>query len=455
MVVRVMKRLEELRERVGEILADAKSIQETADAEERPLSESEEKRIQELLDEHESLVREIERRERLEEAERKTLRAERRTEPVRPEETAVKVAALPRRYPARLRAFRPRDGESRAEAVERAYRAGMWVRAVLFGDQRAQVWCREHGIEVRAQEEGVGKLGGFLVPTEFESAIIDLREEYGVVRKYAKVKPMGRDVVVVPRRVSGVVAYAVAEGGQIPASEKQWDQVQLIARKWAALVKVSSELAEDAVIDLAEDLAQEIAYAFAHKEDDAAFNGDGTSAYHGIVGLLTKLVDGNHGGSCYTAASADVFSEITAEDLANTMALLPGYVWARGKPRWYCPVAAKGAVFDRLALAAGGNTARDLAKGPAPAYAGLEIVPVAAWSKGPSDDLSGLPMILVGDLSMAVTLGDRRGTALRVSHDRYLEYDQIGVVGTCRFDVNVHSVGDSSNAGPIVALIGA
>jgi hypothetical protein len=46
----------------------------------------------------------------------------------------------------------------------------------------------------------------------------------------------------------------------------------------------------DSAADVAEFVAREIAYAtFAYKEDDCAYNGDGTSAFDGIAGLGTKL----------------------------------------------------------------------------------------------------------------------------------------------------------------------
>jgi hypothetical protein len=41
---------------------------------------------------------------------------------------------------------------------------------------------------------------------------------------------------------------------------------------------------EDAIISIADDLAEEIVYAFSLKEDQCGFIGDGTSTYGGIVG---------------------------------------------------------------------------------------------------------------------------------------------------------------------------
>jgi hypothetical protein len=55
------------------------------------------------------------------------------------------------------------------------------------------------------------------------------------------------------------------------------------------LTKFSSELSEDAVINFADDLAGEMAYAQAKLEDNCAFIGDSTSTYGGITGLATAV----------------------------------------------------------------------------------------------------------------------------------------------------------------------
>ena len=45
-----------------------------------------------------------------------------------------------------LKAFKPRNGESVHTVETRAYRAGMWARATLFKDERAQNWCLSNGM---------------------------------------------------------------------------------------------------------------------------------------------------------------------------------------------------------------------------------------------------------------------------------------------------------------------
>ena len=51
-------------------------------------------------------------------------------------------------------------------------------------------------------------------------------------------------------------------------------------------------------------------------------------------------------------------------------------------------------------------------------------------------------------------MGTRREIRIKVLQERYADLDQLGVQGTERFDINVHDLGDTSDAGPIVGLIG-
>jgi HK97 family phage major capsid protein len=383
-----------------------------------------------------------------------------------PGQTAAKVYALPKRRYGKLTAFKGTleiDGKE-MDAEERAYRSGMFILASLgklSGEEKQQVarqWCIENGLGpfLKAQAEGVNTAGGFLVPTEFETAIIDLREEYGTFRRECRLVPMGSDAMTIPRRSSGVTAYWVGENSAITESQKGWDQVQLSAKKLAALSRMSTELAEDAVISIADDLAQEMGYAFAVAEDAAGWTGDGTSTYGGIRGLKTKLCgtigSGQLKGAMDAASGHDTFAEIDATDLSNLMGLLPKY--AERNAKWYCSMPAWNVVFQRLMAAAGGTTLTELSGGkPNRSYLGYPVV-LDQTLPTSTGDLSDLPMLYFGDLSLGARMGERRGIRVKTSDDRYFEYDQIGIQATERVDVNVHDVGDTSTAGPIVALIG-
>jgi len=333
-----------------------------------------------------------------------------------------------------------------------AYRAGKWARALLFGDESARAWCVDNSVEMRVAGEGVFTKGGALVPAEMSTAIIYLREQYGVARRLLRVMPMGSDTLMVPRRTGGVTAYFVGENAEFTASDKSWDQVQLSAKKLGALSKLSMEYAEDAVIDVAADLASEMAYAFAVKEDDCWLNGDGTSTYGGMFGLRVKMIDGTHtAGAIDAASNNDTFAEITADDLLGVIGALP--VYAEANAKWLCSKRGKALMFDALTSAAGGNNMMDLAGRRVNSYLGDEIV-VSQTMPTTTGDLSNVVMALYGDFSQASTMGDRRGFNVMVLRERFAELGQIGVLGFERFDIVNHDMGDNTNAGPVVALVG-
>jgi HK97 family phage major capsid protein len=220
----------------------------------------------------------------------------------------------------------------------------------------------------------------------------------------------------------------------------------------SALTRVAKSYAADAVIDLGDFLTNEMAYAFAVKEDDCLFNGDGTDTYGGIYGIRAKIIDGNHtAGAIDADTDHDTLAEITADDLHNCSGALPDF--AGINPAWYTSRRGNALVFDALKAAGGGNTITDLAGAPVRQWLGDRIVISQSMPKV-TTDLSNVAMLIYGDLSMGAVLGDRMGMEVDILNERYAEYRQIGVMATERMDIVVHGLGDTSAAGPIVALIG-
>ncbi|HEY2178108.1 MAG TPA: phage major capsid protein [Caulobacteraceae bacterium] len=349
----------------------------------------------------------------------------------------------------KLKHFQDREIDGRTvRAVDQAYAAGMWFKATIFGDDAAVDWCKSHGMAVtKAQGEGVDSAGGFLVPEELLANIIVLREEFGVFRKECQVVPMGSDTLNWPRRVGGLTAYFTGENTAITESQAQWDNINLTAKKLGALTRMSNEIAEDAVVSVADWLVGEIAYAFAAKEDDCGFNGDGTSTYGGMRGITQIFADGSHTAGQYTTSSATL-TALVAADFTGVMGVLPQYALQRAK--WYMSQQMFYSAAGTVLAKAGGNTIATLATDPLqPRLLGFPVViaqklPIAAPG-------SGKVQFLFGDLSKAAALGERRGVTIRRSDHRYFENDQIGLLGTERFDINCHDLGDTVTAGPLVA----
>jgi HK97 family phage major capsid protein len=452
----------ELRELAAAKAEEARAIKEQTEAESRGMTQEEAEQFDACLTEAERLEREADRQAKLEAIEARFSKPqERKVKPELADGTRIEAAAGPRlfRY-GQLRAFKGPKAEANA------YRSGRFLAATIFEHAASRQWCREHGIELRidteiderAMGEGINTAGGFIVPDEFEQSIIDLREEYGSARQNCRIKPMASDHSNEPKKTGGLTAYPVGENQALTESEQGWGNVEMTAKKWAVLTRISTELSEDSLISLADDLASDAALAFATAEDEACIDGDGTSTYHGLSGIRTVMIDGSHTGSYVeNPATGDNWSEITDAMLLGLMAALPKY--ARRGAKWHCSPLAKVAVFDRLISAKGGVTIREATAGvPRPAYMGY---PIEEWPAMPTDDssaaLNAKIMLMFGNMPMSSKMGVRRGITLKRLEERYAEYDQIGLRFTERFTINHHTLtgrGGSTTRGPIVGMLG-
>ena len=438
------KLIESLKEQRQTAIDSAEELQRTADDASRTMEAEEQAKYDAYVERAKDLGDDIERRERLEAVKTTVTKTDRVVTP-HIETASSDIQVIRNVNPASLRAFK---GE---RAAENAYRTGRWVAGFLFDDPASRDWCREHGVEKRVMTESVNTKGGATVPDEFENAIISLRDTYGMARQECNIVQMASDHMLIPRRTGGITVYYVGETTAITPADMSWDNVALTAKKWAALVYMSTELSEDSVINMADAVADEIALAFATKEDQCLVDGDGTSTYSGIVGFRTKMIDGDHAGSYFEAtATADYLSELAIGDLTSTMTMLPAYAEQRG-PKWYTSQYGWAGAFQRLA-AANATFVEYINGAPSKQFMGYPVVTSAAMPTSASFDAAiGL---VFGNMSQAATLGTRRGITVKVDGSLRLGYDQLAIQATERFDINVHDVGDASNAGPIVGVLG-
>ena len=357
----------------------------------------------------------------------------------------------------RLRAFtrdlQLEDGRT-LKAEEAAYRSGMWCAAVIYKSDKARKWCAERGIstELRVMTEGVNTTGGVLVPDELETAIIDLRDEFGVARRLARVRPMGSDTRVIPRRTGGITAYFVNEDNDgVTASDKNWDNVSLNAKTLAALGLMSIQYVEDAIIDVADDFAGEMALAFATKEDDCLLIANGTSTYGGMNGLVTKFEATAYASRVDAVAGHDTAAEIDNVDLTAVMGAVRQY--AKRGSLFLCSSTYEDVIFGRLKAIAGGNTITDLAGRPMPSYLGYPIVTSETMLSALTAQNDKV-LLMFGNFNLSSSFGARRGITVQVLRERYAEKLQIGVLGHERFDIVNHDLGSTTVKGPVAALLG-
>jgi len=486
---------EEMRAKRAEILKAAKALRDKAKAEKRDLTDEETAEIEQALAEADTLKADAEKAEakaktaaRLDSAVGSLENSlGRRTAPETPPETGAsrefsEVELVTRIPHGKLKAFVGPDGHARPQDEMAAYHIGQAFAAalgnmgVLDADLpavvRAKRFCADKGMDLRglldadyspARPEATAQsgenftYGGASVVTEFSTRLIRLVEEYGVIRKVmartpGAIVPMSSADQTMLRRKSGLTAYFTGDAAATTQSRAGFNRVNLTAKEMSTLTLVPISLLEDSPINWADFITLEGALAFATKEDQCAIDGDGGSTYGGIVGIRSKMVDGDHAGS-YDDATAgdDQWGEYIFDDFEELVGKTPAYPGAQEV--WLCSKICKAQTFDRLIRAAGGATGQDRSRGSYPQFIGHDVVISQAMPKA-TTAYNETVVALFGDVGLACTIGDRKGVTLARSEHRYFEYRQVGFLLSKRFAFNAHDLGDASSAGPLVGLRG-
>lgn len=298
---------------------------------------------------------------------------------------------------------------------EDAYISGMYLSS-LAGDRRAQDF-------MAAQSGGTDNKGGFSVPDPLSNALINLIEDRGTARQKAQRIVMSSDTWSVPKVTAQATIYYPDEAAAITESDVTFGQVQLTAKKLAALVKMSTEITEDSVLSMLDVVVDSIAYNIALEEDKNLFNGvaGGVNA-SGIAGDAS--VDDTNVASVAALALTDLTE--CASGIGNPVV---GAV-----NEWYMsPVVFHSQVRDLL-NAAGGNAVADIENGQRPLLLGYPVNLVSCLPAAPA---SGELVAAFGDLRIGAYFGDRRALNFKTLMELYMENDQIGVVATERIDIQV------------------
>ncbi len=152
----------------------------------------------------------------------------------------------------------------------------------------------------------------------------------------------------------------------------------------------------------------------------------------------------------YDALSGNIgFDSFDMVDFEGCAGSLPEF--AAPSAAWYISRVGFFASMARLMDAAGGTTSDQIAGGTALQFLGYPVRISQLLDTTTGDDVSVIKC-LFGDLRLASTLGDRRGITAATTLERYFELEQIGIKATQRYDIQVHDLGDNTDAGPLVAL---
>lgn len=130
-------------------------------------------------------------------------------------------------------------------------------------------------------QEGVDADGGYLVPEEYDSRLIETLKEENIMRSLATtISTSGQHKINVA--ASDPAAAWIDEGGALNFGDSKFAQVLLDAHKLHVAIKVTEELLYDSAFNLENHILSSFGQALANTEEDAFLNGDGTGKPTGI-----------------------------------------------------------------------------------------------------------------------------------------------------------------------------
>ena len=140
-------------------------------------------------------------------------------------------------------------------------------------------WAEKRGYDevVKALNTGVPEEGGFLVPEEWATDIIELLKPISVMRRMgARSYPMGAATTHIPSITGGAMAEYIGEGQDITASQGSFGQKVLTWKKLAALVPISNDLIRFSPYNVETIVSNDMISSIALREDRAFLRDDGT-----------------------------------------------------------------------------------------------------------------------------------------------------------------------------------
>lgn len=120
--------------------------------------------------------------------------------------------------------------------------------------------------------------GGFLVPTQFSTDVIDLLRPAAVVRSLnPMIMPMPNGTIKVPKVTTGATASYIGENTNVTKSEEKFGQITLTFKKLGVLVPISNDLIRYSSPSADQIVRDDVVRAMAQREDQAFIRDDGTS----------------------------------------------------------------------------------------------------------------------------------------------------------------------------------
>lgn len=130
-------------------------------------------------------------------------------------------------------------------------------------------------------QEGVDSDGGYLVPEEYDSRLIDVLTEENIMRQLGNIITTSGEHKINIAATKPAAAW-IEEGGALTFGEATFNQILLDAHKLHVAIKVTEELLYDSAFNLENYIIEQFGKALANAEEDAFLNGSGVGQPLGL-----------------------------------------------------------------------------------------------------------------------------------------------------------------------------
>lgn len=156
-------------------------------------------------------------------------------------------------------------------------------------------------------QEGVDSDGGYLVPEEYDSRLIDVLTEENIFRGLATTITTSGERKINIAATKPAAAW-IDEGEALTFGDATFAQINLDAHKLHVAVKVTEELLYDNAFNLESHIIDMFAKALSNAEEDAFLNGDGVGKPLGIFAET---------GGAEVGVTAAATNAITSDEIIN------------------------------------------------------------------------------------------------------------------------------------------
>lgn len=410
--------IEELKARLAELNDTANAIQAKADAEKRDLTEDEETQLEQVMADFEKTEADIKRRERLQAQSTKLSgSAGRKSAPNKAQKDDEGDGSVPLKASGQVRA-----GISTPQERGRWgwHSFGDFAAAVKQSIVNANTDSRLQNASLTTYgNEGAGADGGFAVPPEFRSTILEkVMGEESLLRRCDQVPTGGYSITfpkdeTTPWGTAGIQGYWDGEAATMTQKKPALESTTIRVHKLTALVPVTDELLEDAPA-LGTYVQNRAADVIDFKVTDAIINGSGAGQPLGIL---------NAGSTVSQAAEGS-----QTADTIHGLNLIK--MWARMPARWRNSAVWLAHPDVEPQLMRAGLEIKD-PTGASTVGGGLIWMPPGGLSASPYATLFGKPIIVTQACQALGDVGDLIFAAMP-------QYAAVLKAGGLRTDSSIH-----------------